>query len=159
MGLFTRKPEAATDFHLFISNVAPKWPDESFEKGETMKNQSGQNVTGYTANLPKKYFYCFDVVEIRDFEGIPNKNILFQPKQVKIKEIKMLVNDFAKICGVDHIGQGKFTSEDELEIKKGYWSGRSWTENQKHPVMIHWAAEDDEYGKAGLSMSIHYCGE
>lgn len=152
MGLFSKKVQE-NDLQHFLDATAKEWPNEKFIEEDTEINESGQTFIIWWSELKTKYFWFFDSVEIRDFQGIPNKNILFKSrKDFDLRKLKKLVNECAKIKGKDDQGRSKFASEDEKYIKEGYGFTRHWLDNPGHPIILSYDRED------GVELSIFYTG-
>ena len=75
----------------------------------------------------------FDLLEIKEFSSGTIKNFTFvnlKPKRRDISKVKRLVNDLVSILGNDSTKAGEFKSDDSLDLKSDYWTGRSWMENK-----------------------------
>lgn len=154
MGIFTSKPAPGNNFEHFLKVTAKEWPTEKFLKEDPEENESGQTIIPYWSSLDSKVFWFFDTVEIKDFQGIPNKNFNFESrKDFNLLDLKKLTNEIVRVFGKDDNGEGKFTSNDARDVKEGFWSRYWMNDKNKHPIMLSFDNDD------GLSFTIMYTGE
>ena len=126
-------------------------PDNSFDVTEVTDNGYGDTIRNYKNNETKNICNLFDSIEIKKFIGKPNKNFVFTNSSLKnITSLKELTNNLSQIYGDDSQNLGKFSAQDEKDIKEGYWSGRTWLDYDKYrtPAMISF---DDE---SGISLTV-----
>ena len=127
-------------------------PDDSYTKGESEENESGDLLTNYRKNLNPKELGLFDSLEIKVFENKGNKNFVFKGydfRKSDISKVKQLVDNLFLIYGEDGSDLGKFKTEDDSNLRSEYWTGRMWTD-EKHetPLMVSYDSE------VGLSLTI-----
>ncbi len=126
-------------------------PDDSFIVSEIIDNGHGDMIRNYNCTDDKNIYSLFNYIEIKKFIGKPNKNFVFSNKTFNnMNKLKELINNLYQIYGYDDINSHKFTMQDELDIKSGYWSGRNWLnfDKFKTPIMISYDSNE------GLSMTI-----
>lgn len=134
-------------FKLDFKNV----PDESYIAGDIELNTGGKKVQTFRKTLDYKECGLFDTVEVIVIEEI-HKNIVFtsyDADNVKIEDLKELIDSIFLICGNDDDNKGKFTKTDILDYKDTRYirsmNNRIWN---KKGIMID--RFDDE-----LSITIH----
>lgn len=138
-------------FDLFTSDLR-SFPNNSFVKGNEETNESGNKITNYRKDLNPMELGLFDTLEIKTFENLKNKNLIFSNfnfSKSKIGKIKNFVDKAYLLYGLDSSQNGKFTNSDAEEFNDEFWLGRNWTEeNHKPPMSISY---DEDYG---LSLTI-----
>lgn len=127
-------------------------PDETYIKGNTQINDSGDKIINYRKLLQPKVFGLFDTIEVKVFEAKQNKNIIFHNFDFNIKDVEKvrdLTDNLYLLYGLDSSQKGKFKSNEIEELENDYWSGRYWEDDQTvNPVMFAF----DEI--SGLSLTI-----
>ncbi len=126
-------------------------PNDDYEVTEIMDNGFGDKFRNYQNFPNQKICSLFDAIEIKKFIGKPNKNYIFSSYEISnISKLKELTNKLVNIYGIDSQNLGKFTTQDEIDIKDGYWNGRTWLDSEKNktPLMISYDNEN------GISMTV-----
>jgi hypothetical protein len=133
---------------IFKLNIYAIPNDSFFEQGEPIK-MDGQIIRTYSKGfIEESDFECglFDVLDVKTFQGLPNKNLIFNNECIVVGEFEMsninrLTNQLHNIYGKDDDGNKQFSNKDVEDINFGYWH-RHWSKN-KNPAMINF---DDENG-------------
>ena len=126
-------------------------PNDDYEVTEIMDNGFGDKFRNYQNFPNQKICSLFDAIEIKKFIGKPNKNYIFSSYEISnISKLKELTNNLVNIYGIDSQNLGKFTTQDEIDIKDRYWYGRTWLDSEKNktPLMISYDNEN------GISMTV-----
>jgi|GEM_PF-6157348 len=154
MGIFdfnkTSEKDIQTIFKLDFRN-SPN--GEFFEQGEPTEFD-GQIVRTFSkCFIEESDFECglFDVIDIKTFQGLPNKNFIFTNESIAVGDeeidlIRKLTNGIHNCYGKDEDGNKSFSQKDIEDIEFGYWH-RNWSD-RKNPAMLNY---DDE---TGLSLTI-----
>lgn len=126
-------------------------PDDTYKVTDVTDNGYGDTIRNYQSNEKQNIYGLFDYVEIKKFIGKPNKNFILVGENIKnYQKLKDLTNDLVQLYGNDHIKKGKFSYEDERDIKNGYWTGRSWLDGDKYKTPIMLSYDNIE----GVSMTV-----
>ena len=126
---------------------------EFYEQGEPTEFD-GQTVRTFSKSFIEEYeFECglFDVIDIKTFEGLPNKNFIFTNEAIAIGQeeidlIQKLTNGIHSCYGKDDDGNKSFSQKDIEDIEFGYWH-RNWSD-RKNPAMLNYDSE------TGLALTI-----
>ncbi|MGB3342628.1 MAG: hypothetical protein WBA61_01825 [Aequorivita sp.] len=157
MGIFnfrSSEPERSVNLQDIFKLKIYTVPNDSFhEQGEPIE-MDGKIVRTFSKSfIEENDFECglFDVVDVKTFQGFPNKNLIFTNESIVIGEFELsninrLTNQLHKIYGKDDDGNKQFSNKDVEDINFGYWN-RHWSKH-KNPAMMTF---DDEYG---LSLTI-----
>ncbi|TQI72289.1 hypothetical protein JM79_3247 [Gramella sp. Hel_I_59] len=153
MGIFNRKSKINKGYQELLME-APSIPDSTFLLEDEETNSSNQKLKNYFKKTDELYFWYFDEMVLKDFEGIPNKNFIFHKRKINsVKNLKDIVNQFYNHYGIDDNGAGMFDKQDTIDIKEGYWSGRTYTDSKhKHPALFSYDKNE------GLDLTIFYTG-
>lgn len=148
---FEEQKTVKTIYELFNLDIKSS-PDDSFIKGNSQINESGNKIINYRKNLNPKEFGLFDTLEIKVFEGLPNKNFIFTNRNFnksEIEKVRKLVDNLFLFYGLDSESKGKFANSEIQDFNDDYWSGRFWTSDEiKNPIMFSY---DD---LSGLSLTL-----
>ena len=148
-------PNLQTKYYNSIDEILnlnlSELPNDDFEVTEIIDNGFGDKIRNYQNTPIQKICGLFDEIEIKKFIGKPNKNYIFTSYELSnISKLKELTNNLVNIYGSDSQNLGKFTTQDEIDIKDGYWNGRTWLESEKYktPLMMSFDNEN------GISMTV-----
>lgn len=131
-------------FQLDLNSIL----DDTFIKAEVGTNISGQLVQTYRKTLAYKECGIFDTVEVVVIDG-KSRNIFFKcfdPANVKMDDLKKLIDDLYLIHGNDSGGKGKFTSKDIVDYQNTDFYllfGRSWSDYPKYKFPVSITRDDD----------------
>jgi hypothetical protein len=106
-------------------------PDETFERKETIVNQSGRLKVSYVKTMDVKLCNLFSRVEVRF--GANQEDMIVSlfsedAESFELDDIERFVNDCYNIYGQDssHTPKGIFNKADKVAVKKKSWAGRLW---------------------------------
>ena len=132
-------------------------PNESFIKADPDINKSGDSIQAFRKSLNYKECGIFDTVEVIVINGT-SKNIFFKsydPKKVKIDNLKILIDSLYLIYGDDDEYKGKTTSKDIEEYRNQTpVFGRNWMDSKyEYAVMISLDEDKLSIGIWGINFS------
>lgn len=140
----------SSPFELFLIDFN-QVPDNSFALTDEDENQDGTKTKTFSKELSQAELGLFDSLDIVVFES-GGKNYIFKSSKFNPKDttkLKPLVDQLFAFYGNDNLDTGKFSKEDQFDLKNGYWGGRMWTDETHEPhLMISWDEEE------GLSLTI-----
>ncbi len=104
----------------------------------------GETIQNFRKTLDYKECGIFDTIEVKII-GEKGKNVFFksfEPDNIRMEDLKQLIDELYLIYGEDNDFKGKFTDSDNkyYQNTKFYMLfGRSWTDHRKHkyPVTIN----------------------
>lgn len=139
---------SAKSFHT-ISDLFQFNLDEINESEFTKKPVNTSQTVGVHTHLELSLFPkergLFDKLEIKKLSSNKYENFIFTKLKLRrgdIPKVKLLVNDLVTLLGIDSTNAGKFKSDDILDLKSDYWTGRSWIENKfDTPIMLGFDSE------------------
>jgi len=147
----TESKKLESIFDLFTSDLK-SFPDSSFVKGNEETNESGNKIINYRKDLNPMELGLFDTLELKTFENLKNKNLIFSNfnfSKSQIGKIKNFVDKAYLLYGIDSSQKGKFTNSDAEEFNDNFWLGRRWTEDNHKPRIA--ISYDEDFG---LSLTI-----
>lgn len=101
-------------------------------------DQEGDKIRfiDYTFSLPKKQLNFFDVITIRIFrEDVQTHVLLFSTDKNDSDKMINIVESLVKIYGIDNSKTSELEFHERQMIEENtFWSGRSWTFNEKHSL-------------------------
>ncbi|WP_288370356.1 hypothetical protein [uncultured Algoriphagus sp.] len=122
-------------------------PDSSFFPVAAIDNYAGDEVISFQKAFDPPLLTIFNKLDINTFLINDSKNFVFSAIDINgrnINELSHFVNSIVDIYGEDEIGLERFTQDDVLQIKNGYWTGRLWLDTTKFfpPVLLSYDSKD-----------------
>ncbi len=118
-------------------------PDSSFTECQLRLNNEREIIQTFKKKLHYKEYGIFDMVEIKIADRERKYVILktYSPENIKIKNLKKLVDDLFQIYGKDDSNKSEFTELDKREYynRQIYeFFGRTWLDPviHKYPAML-----------------------